>query len=129
MTRKSAIYIGKECYNIAEKLEQSTRWLTRKIQRKIKTKSEIKIYDSYYDITGLYLVFKETTLDNVAQTMELVNEAAMVNTNSLKIIMNCKWKNTDCFMIYIPFRAYSVYGRCCISDYINKDFSILEIGE
>lgn len=123
MTRKSARYIGEECRDLSKKLDQKVNWLRKKINRKIYQNHNIKIYDSYYDVHGVYLIFKqfglltlpyrppETVVVDIGTVWSAVSEAAMVPMNRLTVSMNCNWKNNDCFMIYIPFELYRPENR------------------
>lgn len=118
MTRKSARYIGEQCRKLSMELEQNAKWLTKKINRKLYQEHSIKIYDSYYDVDGVYLIFKqyntlvrpyhppETIVVDVGTVWSAVGDAAMVDMHSLKVSVNCNWRDNDCFMIYIPFRLY-----------------------
>lgn len=118
MTRKSARYIGAQCYEHAKELEQKVKWLTKKINRKLLQEHRIRIHDSYYDTKGVYLIFKqfniinlpyhppETIVVDIGSVWSAVSEAAMVDMHKLTVAANCTWKDNPCFMIYIPFKLY-----------------------
>ena len=130
MTRKSARYIGKQCRKLSNELEQSAKWLTKKINRKLLQEHRIRIYDSYYDVNGVYLIFKhyntlgrpyhppETIVVDVGTVWSAVSEVAMVDMHNLNVSVNCNWKGNDCFMIYIPFNLY-MHNR--IGEFINRE--------
>ena len=123
MTRKSAKYIGEQCQELSKELERKARWLTKKISRKLYNDDYMRVYDSYYDTEGLYLVFQsydviirafkppETRVVDAIRTKEAVSKAAMVESEHLKLIVNSQWKSTECFIIYIPFQAYKQKRR------------------
>ena len=130
MTRKSARIIGEQCNDLSKELEQNVRWLTKKINRKLLQKHRIRIHDSYYDVNGVYLIFKhyntlvrhyhppETIFVDVGIVWSAVSEAAMVDMHNLNVIVNCNWKGNDCFMIYISFNLY-MHSR--IGEFINRE--------
>jgi len=122
MTRKSAKYIGRQCLKHSNELQQKAKWLTKKISRKLYDNSYMRVYDSYYDMQGLYLVFEafdvvtfphkppETRMVDILGMSHEVSEAAMVDRSDLKVILNSTWKGNECFIIHIPFKAYEVYN-------------------
>ena len=121
MTRKSAKHIGGLCNGLNNELNRKSRWLIKKINRKLWQNHYMQIHDSYYDITGVYLKFRQWELVRLPYTppffifvnpvtaADHVSEAAMVERSKLKIILHChnnEESDNECFMVYIPFECY-----------------------
>lgn len=120
MTRKSARYIGGECNKLVFDLNRKVRWLVKKINRKLYGEYNIMVWDSFYDVTGVYLMFKytytvrlpyrppETVKVDAGMVWSIIPRIAMVEEDELKIIHNCFKDDVEYFMVFIPFNAYGV---------------------
>ena len=119
MTRKSAKHIGGLCNGLNNELNRKSRWLIKKINRKLWQNHYMQIHDSSYDISGVYLEFKmvesvelpyrppKTKVVDVLSIVHSVVDAAMINGDEkIKLHFNHFEDGVEYFMIYIPFTAY-----------------------